>query len=37
MCINIISAESRYIHKVIPLPHDTSQVQGEIRATLVIA
>jgi hypothetical protein len=35
--IKIISAEPRYIHILIPLLHDTSQAQGEIRATLVIA
>jgi hypothetical protein len=37
MYIKIISTEIRYIHILIPLPHDTSQAQGEIRATLVIA
>jgi hypothetical protein len=33
--IMIISAEPRYIHKLMPLSHDTSQAQGKIRATLV--
>jgi hypothetical protein len=37
MYIKIISVESRYIHILIPLSHDISQAQGEIRATLVIA
>jgi hypothetical protein len=37
MYIKIISAEPRYIHILIPLPDDTSQAPGEIRATLVIA
>jgi hypothetical protein len=37
MYIKIISAESRYIHILIPLPHDTSQAQGEICVTLAIA
>jgi hypothetical protein len=37
MYIKIISAEPRYIHILIHLPHDTSQAQGEIRATHVIA
>jgi hypothetical protein len=37
MYIKIILAEPRYIHILIPLPHDTSQAQDEIRATLVIA
>jgi hypothetical protein len=35
--IKITSAEPRYIHILIYLPHDTSQAQGEICATLVIA
>jgi hypothetical protein len=37
MYIKIMSAKPRYNHIVIPLPHDTSQAQGEINATLVIA
>jgi hypothetical protein len=37
MYIKIISVGPRYIHILIPLSHDTSQAQGEIRATLVLA
>jgi hypothetical protein len=37
MYIKIISAKPRYIHILFPLPHDTSQAQDEIRATLMIA
>jgi hypothetical protein len=35
--IKIISVEPRYIYILIPLSYDTSQAQGEIRVTLVIA
>jgi hypothetical protein len=35
MYIKIISAKPRYIHILIPLPHDTSQAQGKICATLI--
>jgi hypothetical protein len=31
MYIKIISAEPRYIHILVPLPHDTNQAQGEIQ------
>jgi hypothetical protein len=37
MHINIISAEPTYNRILIPLSHDTSQAQGEIHVTLMIA
>jgi hypothetical protein len=37
MYIKILYAEPRYIHILIPFLHDTSQAQGEIHVTLMIA